>query len=103
MSEWLPAVVAVVGAAGAGASAWFAATRSQRKQPEDRQQVIAETAELVVTMLRDELKDCLERREELERSVGRLEGDQEELRQRVAALEAEVRRLDPSSPLLQEG
>lgn len=86
-------IVAAVAALASAGGAYITATRSRRKQPEDRESIIAQTAERVVTMLRAELEDCLNRRRDLEGRVARLEVENEDLRDHVASLEHELRRL----------
>ena len=110
---WAVVLIALTFLAVTWYGSWVAASRSQVKQPEDRakvqadrQQVIAETAELVVTMLREELEDCLKRRstEAAEWATERkeLRDDVDRLNAEVAALKAEVARLDPGNRLLRD-
>lgn len=98
-------IVAAIAGIVSLASAYFAATRSQRKQPEDRDAVIAETTERVLRLVRAELEECLKIRDveritheaeldALTHLLEKMQADRKQDNDRITSLKGRVTKLE---------
>ena len=97
-TDFTAVLVALIAATAAGTGSYWAATRSQKKQPEDRDAVITETVERVLKIVRAELEECMAARDE-ERARFELERQEYEEREehwkrQIANLKGRVSKLE---------